>query len=273
MKKSNSKLNAVMKRINLLVAGILVAILAFYGCSQRNQGVRSNIVSAEAPDALDNKQQGYILPGTEHGLMQSPINIKTGEALETDDHGVVLNYKKSSEKVVNLGHTIQVNYDKGNTISFDNKVYDFKQFHFHTPSEHLIDGITYPMEMHMVHTLQGQKPDATPQYCVVAILFKEGKENPFLNEFIDAIPQDAGTENEVTGGYVNINDILDMETDLEYYHYQGSLTTPPYTETVTWLIYKQVVEASQEQIARFNKLEGNNARHIQALYGRVIEID
>ncbi len=239
--------------------------------SKKNK--QGNLVMAEAPDADKTTEQGYVLPTAQNGLAQSPVNIKTNQVNESDTHSVALYYNKSHEELVNLGHTVQVNYDEGNIMSFDNKDYIFRQFHFHTPSEHLIDGITYPMEMHMVHTLAGQKEGETPVYCVIGVLFKEGKENPFIDEFIESIPQEEGEVKEVKNHYIDINDLLDQADDLSYYHYQGSLTTPPYTETVTWLIIKQVLEASSEQIEILNRLEGNNARHVQALYNREVDAD
>lgn len=134
-----------------------------------------------------------------------------------------------------------------------------------------MDGMTFPLEMHMVHTLPGIKKGDDPVYLVVGILFKEGKENPFLDEFMNAIPSEEEKENKVDGGTVNINDLKNQFSDLGYYHYQGSLTTPPYTETVTWLVVKEILQASPDQIRRLNKLEGNNARHVQAMYGRKVD--
>ena len=215
--------------------------------------------------------QVHPIPGLKHGLCQSPINILTRAVAKETPHSIVLDYKKSTERVRNLGHTIEVEYDAGNTITFDGRVFDFRQFHFHTPSEHLVDGVTYPMEMHMVHTLKERNAENETVYLVIGALFKQGRENPFLNEFISAIPKQAGDENVVRGGSVNVNDLFQLAPKLEYYHYDGSLTTPPYTETVTWLIIKHVFEASPAQIATFKKLEGNNARHVQALFGRKVD--
>ncbi|WP_343485553.1 carbonic anhydrase family protein [Allomuricauda sp. d1] len=265
-----------MKTITRTLAATVLTVFTLNSTSCQHQQKKKvaeekNEVKAEAPDAKVKKQQGYALPGLDHGLIQSPINIHTNQTEDTSQHSITLNYKESSENVVNLGHTIQVNYDAGNTISFDGRTFDFKQFHFHTPSEHLIDGMTFPLEMHMVHTLPGIKKGEDPVYLVVGILFKEGKENPFLDEFMNAIPTEEEGENKVDGGTVNINDLKDQFTDLGYYHYQGSLTTPPYTETVTWLVIKEILEASPDQIQRFNKLEGNNARHVQAMYGRKVD--
>lgn len=262
------------KNTHLLTAVALMFLsiqLVYCQHSKTGKTTSGNEVKAEAPDAMTEKQQGYALPGLHHGLSQSPINIHSNESVDRSTHQITLNYNESSEDVVNLGHTIQVNYDAGNTISFDEKTFDFKQFHFHTPSEHLIDGMTYPLEMHMVHTLPGIKKGKDPVYLVVGVLFKEGKENSFLNEFMNAIPSEEKKEYKSQGGTVNINDLKDQFTDLGYYHYQGSLTTPPYTETVTWLVVKQILEASPDQIQQLNKLEGNNARHVQAIYDRKVD--
>lgn len=238
----------------LLIVTQILLFLTFISCQPPTPHDESNSVRATAPDAQENVEQGYTLPGLNHGIMQSPINIITKYVEIEGKHKVVMGYKTSSEKVANLGHTVQVNYDEGNFITFESRTFDFKQFHFHTPSEHLIDGVTYPLEIHMVHTLQGQEKDETTVYCVVGILFKEGKTNPFLEEFINAIPLKVNEVNEVKGGTVNINDLLNQEETLDYYYYQGSLTTPPFTETVTWLVMKNVLEASQEQIQKLNAI-------------------
>ncbi len=225
-----------------------------------------NLVKAEAPDAQDEVQLGYTLPGLDHGLLQSPINI-VSKAAEGGMHEVALHYQSSKEKVANLGHTVEVDYDPGSTVTFDGATFDFKQFHFHTPAEHLIDGITYPLEMHMVHIME---KDSITWYLVIGIHFKEGDENAFLSEFLDAIPTQAGQTNELPEKELNVEELLMQDYD-DYYHYRGSLTTPPFSETVEWVILKNIFEASPEQIQRINSFEGNNARHIQARYGRKIE--
>ena len=245
---------------------ILYSIILATFASGRAWGQTSTQGASKKADAGHN-----VLPGLEHGLCQSPINILTKSVADGAPHSIVLDYKRSSERVRNLGHTIEVEYDPGNTISFDDKVYEFKQFHFHTPSEHWVDGKEFPMEMHMVHTLKGQTANEETVYLVIAAMFSEGDENAFLNEFIKAIPDHPGEEVNVRGGVVNVNDLFRQTTKLEYYHYDGSLTTPPYTETVTWLVIKHLFKASEEQIATFKQLEGNNARHVQPLYGRKVD--
>ena len=215
-------------------------------------------------------EQLYTMAGADHGSRQSPVNIMSSDSKHATIHKVVFNYHPSTKTVLNLGHTVQVKYDEGNTIGYEGRVYDFKQFHFHTPSEHLIDGVTYPMELHMVHMLK-QEGSRTPVYMVVGLLFKEGKVNPFLDKIINAIPDSTGATSHLSNEFININELLAQAGALHYYHYDGSLTTPPYTETVTWLLVKHIFEASPEQIEKLNSIEGNNARHFQQLHDRMID--
>lgn len=212
----------------------------------------------------------YSWAEADHGIRQSPINIVSSNSKHTTHSKIKFNYHASTKTVVRLPHTVQVNYDTGNTLRYEGRLYDFKQFHFHTPSEHLIDGITYPMEMHMVHVLK-QEPGQTPVYLVVGLLFREGKANPFLDKFINFIPDSVGAINHLSNEHININELLTQAKALHYYHYEGSLTTAPYTETVSWLVMKHVFEASPEQIEKINSLEGNNARHVQELHDRKID--
>lgn len=220
--------------------------------------------------AANQVEQLYTMAAADHGNRQSPVNIVSSDSKHAAIHKVIFNYHPSTKTVLNLGHTVQVKYDEGNTLRYEDRLYDFKQFHFHTPSEHLIDGITYPMELHMVHTLK-QEGSQTPVYLVVGLLFKEGKANPFLDKFLNAIPDSTGATNHLSNEYINIKELLAQAGSLHYYHYDGSLTTPPYTETVTWLLVKHIFEASPEQIEKLNSIEGNNARHFQQLHARMVD--
>jgi len=195
---------------------------------------------------------------------QSPINILSGKATE-GHHDVALHYQPSGSHIGNLGHTVEAFYEKGSTLDFDGQQYELQQMHFHTPSEHLLDGITYPMEMHMVHTLVGN-PD---KYLVIGVLFREGDADKTLATIVNNVPDTAGETRDVPGISLNASALLNFSE--HYFHYEGSLTTPPYTETVTWLVMKDVHEASPEQIARINALEGNNARHIQDISARQVD--
>lgn len=207
---------------------------------------------------------------------QSPINILSFKDTTGLAHNITLNFKDEVNEVENLGHTVQIDFKPGSTITVDDETFDFVQAHFHTPSEHLVDGVTYPMEMHVVNTLQGQAENEEKEYLVIGFLFKMGKENPFIQEVLDAVPEDEDESKKVGLGEVKVTDLL-MESDerplSHYYHYKGSLTTPPYSETVRWYVTRNIYEASPEQIKSILQIEGANARHIQALNERTIEAE
>jgi carbonic anhydrase len=265
-----------MNNSQLILATTIVFILA--GCTSDKNRTKtitgsSNLVKATAPDAVEEYVQGYALPEFDDGKIQSPINVLNCDTVNLHRHNVMLHYRQSSEKIVNMGHTIQIEYQAGSTVEYDGHAYELKQFHFHTPSEHLVDGITYPMEMHMVHQRKEKDSTALTDYLVIGVWFKETKaDNPFINEFLDAVPDQEGGVNEVKGGSVDVNDLFKQAPSLEYYHYNGSLTTPPYSESVTWLIVKHIFEASSRQIERLNRLEGNNARHVHTTFKRVVDV-
>lgn len=215
----------------------------------------------------------YTLPGLEHGLIQSPINILTSNLRKASRHDIEVTsiHDDHATAVVNKGHTIELEFDPGTEVIFDKKTYDFKQAHFHTPSEHQIDGMTFPMEMHFVSERKNQNK-SQPEYLVIAAFFKMGLENKFINGFIDKIPAHENDTISLENDPVYVDDLIGpINPDREYYYYKGSLTTPPYTETVTWMILGEVIEASPQQINIINDLEGNNARHVQAQFGRDVE--
>jgi carbonic anhydrase len=125
------------------------------------------------------------------------------------------------------------------------------------------------MEVHVVNVIEPRTPEDPPRYLVMGMLYKMGEEDPFITSFLDSVPSDAG-KRDLAQGQVLLTP-RDRELDHAYYHYRGSLTTPPYTETVEWLIVKEIAEASPEQIGRINRIEGDNARHVQAMYGRKVD--
>jgi len=242
--------------------------------SEQNHPIDSgnNIVKSEAPDASDKFTQGYALPRFDERLSQSPVNILSDSTLTDTNQEVAIKFGTDITEIENLGHTIQLDFKAGSDFSVGGKTFTSRQFHFHTPSEHLIDGVTYPMEMHIVNILKDSNTGKSPQYLVVAFLFKMGKENQFLKEFLNAIPEEEHNS-ALPAGRVNFGDLFAMISKKAmngYYSYKGSLTTPPYSESVTWIVNKYILEASPEQIFTIEKLEGDNARHVQALHTRKV---
>lgn len=213
----------------------------------------------------------YALPGLDHGLVQSPVNILSHDAVHGKHH-VALHYDHTAPNfIVNKGTTIELDFPTGASIAYDGKDYDLEQLHFHTPSEHQIDGVTYPMSMHIVNRMHAAHADGKPHYLVIAILFKMGGMNDFIASFLEAVPVEPGATAELEPGVVYLEELFPGREMPRYFHYRGSLTTPPHTETVEWLVLKDIQEASPEQIRRINAIEGDNARHVQALYGRAVE--
>nr|WP_315150294.1 carbonic anhydrase family protein [uncultured Flavobacterium sp.] len=260
-----------MKKFKKII--LMVTVLsACYTLQAQVTTPPTNQINATAPDANTKTQQGYALPGLDHGFEQSPINIISSKSKE-GKHKITLHYKDEINKIENLGHTVQLDFQEGSSITVDDTTFVFKQCHFHTPSEHLIDGQTFPAEMHIVNLLPNADKKATPQYLVIGVLFKEGKENKFIADFLNTIPKEEHETAELKVGKVKLSDLfgnVSKSIKGHYYQYRGSLTTPPFTESVRWYITKHIFEASAEQIEAINRIEGNNARHVQALYGRLI---
>src|SRR5436190_16851164 len=167
-----------------------------------------NEVKAEAPDAKIKIEYGYALPKHTAEVAQSPINIISGEADKDEKQQVSFAFHPDINAVENLGHTIQLDFKEGSTCIVNGKNYASKQFHFHTPSEHLVDGMTFPLEMHIVNILSDSINVNKPSYLVLAVLFKMGAENKFIKEFLDKIPKEEGEKNALQTGEVNLNDLL-----------------------------------------------------------------
>jgi carbonic anhydrase len=232
-----------------------------------------NQVKGEAPDAASKIEQGYALPKHTDNHSQSPIDIISGKTDKEGKEKMALTFHSDIEAAKNLGHTVELEFKDGSKCTVNGKDYTSKQFHFHTPSEHLVDGMTFPMEMHIVNVMKDSADATKNSYVVVAVLFKMGAENKFIKEFLNKIPGKEGEKIELHEGEVKLNDLITdfKNNDLKsYYTYKGSLTTPPYTESVQWIVMKHVVEASEEQIMALEKMEGNNARHVQAINDRKV---
>jgi carbonic anhydrase len=204
--------------------------------------------------------------GESNGAAQSPIDLVTSEA-QPGKHSVKTTYVASREHLTNTGHTLKASYDPGSSIELDGKTYDLQQFHFHTPAEHLLDGATYPLELHMVHGLRGEEG----RYLVVGVLFKEGAADALLGKLVAAAPPESGGTKDDDSVSIDVKPLFNPTGG--YFHYAGSLTTPPFAETVSWIVSRQVREASHAQIAAINRLEGNNARHVQVLGARHVDVN
>lgn len=194
------------------------------------------------------------------GKNQSPVDLT--HIVDSQLPPIGFHYSAGGSDEVNNGHTVQINYDKGSSITLDGHDYALKQFHFHTPSENHINGKAYPMEAHLVHA------DADGNLAVIAVMFEEGGENAALAKAWSVLP-DHVDQSVHLPVKASAEDLLPKNRS--YYRFNGSLTTPPCTEGVVWLVMKQPVTASAEQISMFSKLMGHpNNRPIQSLNARLV---
>jgi carbonic anhydrase len=201
-----------------------------------------------------------------NGQAQSPIDIVTADlAPEGAPAKPEFYYTRAAFKIENNGHTIElIPTEDSGYIVLDGVPYTLKQFHFHAPSEHTINGEPAAMEVHLVH----QDPDNN--LSVVGFLIAPGPENETFKEAFTRLPQTAGAENE-------LEEPLDLTelttTGASLFRYDGSLTTPPCSEGVKWSVSEQYLEMSQEQIDAFTALYPNppgNNRPTQALHERLV---
>ena len=194
------------------------------------------------------------------GSRQSPIDIRDGIKVQLD--AVQFDYKPSAFRVIDNGHTVQVNVAGGNSIEVIGRRYDLVQFHFHRPSEERINGRQFDMVAHLVHK------DAEGRLAVVAVLLDRGSAHAIVQTVWNNLPLEKGEE-------VPARAQLDMAAllpvDRSYYTYMGSLTTPPCSEGVLWMVMKNPVPISPEQIAVFSRLYPMNARPVQSASGRLIK--
>lgn len=194
------------------------------------------------------------------GERQSPIDIKDG--IKVDLEPIKFAYRPSTFRIVDNGHTIQVEVGE-NSISLTGKTYELVQFHFHRPSEEKVNGQRFDMVVHLVH-----KSD-DGQLAVVAVLLERGTENPFIQTLWNNMPLEKNTPVAPPTTLVDLNTLLPATRN--YYTYMGSLTTPPCSEGVLWMVMKQPVQVSQDQVNIFSRLYKNNARPIQPSGGRLIK--
>lgn len=194
------------------------------------------------------------------GLQQSPIDLQ--DAISANLKNIEINYKPIPLSILNNGHTIQVNAASGNSIQLDEEEFKLLQFRFHDPSEHTVKSRSYPMELHFVHA------NAKGELAVLGVLLEEGQENMSLKPVWDAMPAQKMEAKTISGAQVDITKLL--PSDRSTFRYFGSLTTPPCSEIVKWVVFKEPIQVSAAQVAQFKKIFPLNARPIQPLERRFI---
>ena len=194
------------------------------------------------------------------GRMQSPINIEDG--IRVDQTPIKFDYKSSLFRIEDTGHTIEVDVGPGSTISVMGRQYELTHIDFHHPSEERVNGRGFPMVAHFTHR------DEDGHVAVLAVPLELGAANPLIQTFWNNLPLEVG-QDLAPATAIDLTKLLPAERG--YYAYMGSLTTPPCTEQVLWLVMKQPVQVSPEQVAIFSRLYPDNARPVQPTNNRLIK--
>jgi carbonic anhydrase len=194
------------------------------------------------------------------GLQQSPIDLVNGVTAELRNDLAVA-YRPIPLRIINNGHTIQINADTGCSSTITGTHYELIQFHFHHPSEHLLSGRSFDLECHFVHR------SAAGDFAVLGAFIRPGTPNGALQPIWNAMPRQEGPERNA-GQSIDPASLL--PTAREHYRYMGSLTTPPCSEGITWTMFREPIEASPDQIRQFAALFANNARPTQRMNRRFL---
>ena len=241
----------------MIVAAGLASMAGLCGGAEGNW----SYAGPTGPAKWGSLEKGFAL--CKLGTAQSPIDIPYADARKGDLPALLFNYKPSSLRIVDNGHTIQVNYAPGSYVSVAGKQYELVGFHFHKPGEEKISGKGHDMDVHLVHQ------DKEGKLAVIAVLLDEGKENALIKTLWSNLPQTKGKENAIDT--VKINALGLLPENKAYYTYAGSLTTPPCSEDVTWFVLKTPVQISSDEIARFARVYPMNARPLQPVNARDIQ--
>jgi carbonic anhydrase len=194
------------------------------------------------------------------GQRQSPIDIRDG--ISVDLEPLKIDYRASGFNVIDNGHTVQVNVAPGNVIEVTGRRYELVQFHFHRPSEERINGRQYELSVHLVHK------DPEGRLAVIGVVLERGAAQPVVQQVWNSLPLE---KNETVPGAAAIDLNALLPQDKRYFTYMGSLTTPPCSEGVLWMVMQQPVPVSPAQIGIFSRLYPNNARPVQQAAGRLIK--
>ena len=245
-----------VRRMRTVVLQLLaLSLMSWSGVALAQHWGYSGEAGPENWSKIDAK---YAMCGA--GRNQSPVDLTAFIAAELKP--LKFGYKAGVSEIVNNGHTVQINYAAGSSVTVDGHAFELKQFHFHSPSENRVGGKQFPLEGHLVHA------DKDGNLAVVAVMFQEGAANPLLAKVWPTMPAKAGEKASLPAG-LSVTQMLPKERD--YYRFNGSLTTPPCSEGVWWLVLKRPATVSKPQLEQFSKAIGfANNRPVQPLNARTV---
>ena len=197
----------------------------------------------------------------DHGVAQSPVDLTGAIPADADAGGLDIRWQPTEAEVVDDGHTIRVDMAEGSSIVLEGRQFSLTQFHFHLPSEHTVDGAASTMEVHFVHAAE------EGDLAVIGVLMEAGDADPTIQRLWEAIP--GPDESPAAVGALDPRTLLPAGRG--YFRYQGSLTTPPCSEVVSWVVMTESISVSQAQVDAFAALYPMNARPVQPLNDRSIE--
>ncbi|MCB0210340.1 MAG: carbonic anhydrase family protein [Anaerolineae bacterium] len=245
-----------MKKLSLLTVAAVLCFVGFASMAYASGPVHWGYEGDIGPDNWGELSPDFATCST--GVEQSPVDITADAPVNEAD--IQFNYQPSALTVVNNGHTIQANYDEGSSIVVNGETYNLLQFHFHEHSENTVAGEPGAMEIHFVHQ------NDSGELAVVGALMNVGAESEALAPVWTNMPAEEGEPVAVDGATVSADDIL--PADRTYYRFNGSLTTPPCSEGVTWLVMTNPIEISQEQLEAFQQIHSGNYRPVQPFNDR-----
>jgi carbonic anhydrase len=242
-----------MRSISILFFGLSVS-----GLCQSTESTHWGYTGQSGPDHWGELSEEFAVCSS--GKNQSPIDLSG--MIEGDLPPLAIDYKTGGDAVINNGHTIKINYTPGSTMTVSGQSYELKQVHFHSPSENIVKGQSYPMEAHFVHA------DKNGNLAVIAVFYDNGKANGELEKAWMSMPNDTGKAYPLYD-HVNADQLLPANRD--YYRFNGSLTTPPCSEGVKWFVMKEIGSASKEQVDKFSKVMHHaNNRPVQPINARIV---
>lgn len=247
-----------MKNARRILAGAGLSLMLSAPAMAAGGSAEWGYSGKTGPDNWGDLSEAYEV--CKKGLMQSPIDLAQDSAV--GDLEVSADWEAAPLNMFNNGKTVQANFGKGSYMTSGGKVFSLIQVHFHTPSEHTIDGEHYPLVAHFVHATD------KGELGVLGVLFEEGDANAELQKLIDNAGDVGAEAEDIAGVTFDPNGMLPDE--IEVFRYMGSLTTPPCSEGVNWHVVEDTVEASAAQIAAMEGFMGNNARPVLPLNGRLL---
>jgi carbonic anhydrase len=262
--------NAATSHRHWIAAVAAGAAMALAGCGEDDETVTEDTATqgAEADAAPDWSYSGDT--GPEHwgslspayaacsrGAEQSPIDLRDGGGAPPR---LEVGYGESPLELFNNGHSVEASAEGDNTISLDGKTYGLDQFHFHAPSEHTLNGVAVPLELHFVNLADDGSP------AVLGVLVEEGEDNPAWARFTDALADASSEGDKAEVEATDLPSLLPTDpASAERWSYSGSLTTPPCSEGVAWTVFAEPIEMSADQIAAFTAAYDATARPVQPL--------